>query len=84
METFDYEKLNNALSKLNKTQSMIHGIRLGISVSSSASAPMQNMEDVFKLINADLQEISNILSSLTDNDTEIYVERQEITNDSNN
>ena len=69
------QKLNEVLSKLNKTQSMIKGIRLGISVSSSTSQPMQNIEDIFKLINADLQEISNILTNL--NTEEVFEEKSE-------
>lgn len=83
MDNCEYGKLNNALSKLNKTQSMIHGIRLGISVSSSTSTPMQNIEDVFKLINADLQEVSNLLGSLIGKNTESD-KKQVISNDSNN
>lgn len=86
MDNNEIIKLNDALSKLNKTQSMIKGIRLGISVSSSTSQPMQNIEDVFKLINADLQEISNILFSINNKEDiqENLTETQEEVNNGNN
>ena len=86
MENHELIKLSDILSKINKTQSMIKGIRLGISVSSSASQPMQNIEDIFKLINADLQEISNNLISLTNKNIDeenTILEKQEI-DDGNN
>lgn len=86
MENHELIKLSDILSKINKTQSMIKGIRLGISVSSSASQPMQNIGDIFKLINADLQEISNNLISLTNKNIDeenTILEKQEI-DDGNN
>ena len=64
----------DAISKLNETQSLVKGIRLGISVASSVSQPMQNIEGILKLVIADLQEISNILSNSMDNNIE---EKQE-------
>ena len=54
--------IEEILLKLNKTQSMIEGIRLGISVSASTSQPLQNIEHILKLISADLIDITNLVS----------------------